>query len=114
MHDELDAMESNHTWNLVHLPAGKKPIGNKWVYKLRLKGNGEVDRCKTRLVAKGFNQEQGTDYPEVSSPVAKLVAIRVLFVVASSLTWLIHQIDVNNTFFHGFLHDDIYMKPPQG
>lgn len=87
MQEELDALESSHTWDLLPLPAGKKPIGNKWVSKLKLKANGEVDRCKARLVAKGFNQEHGIDYHEVFFPVAKLVTIRVFFVVASSCAW---------------------------
>lgn len=85
MQDELNALESNHTWDLVPLPAGKRPIGNKWVYKLKLKANGDVDRCKARLVAKGFTQEPGIDYQEVFSPVTKLVTIRVLFALASSM-----------------------------
>lgn len=114
MQTELDALEANHTWDLVTLPVGKKPIGNKWVYKVKLKPNGELERCKARLVAKGFNQEEGIDYTEVFSPVAKMVTVRVLFAIAASYNWSIHQVDVNNAFLHGFLHDDIYMKPPQG
>lgn len=114
MEQELAALESNKTWELVSLPTGKRAIGNKWVYKLKLKPNGEVDRCKARLVAQGFNQKQGIDYQEVFSPVAKLVTIRLLFAIASSLSWPVHQVDVNNAFLHGFLHDEIYMKPPQG
>lgn len=59
MQDELDALESNHIWDLVPLRVGKKIIGNKWVYKLKLKENGYIERCEARLVAKGFNQEHG-------------------------------------------------------
>lgn len=114
MNKELIALEENHTLDLVPLPAGKKPIGCKWVYKTKLKANGKVERHKARLMAKGYNQQYGIDYLEVFSPVAKLVTVRTLLALATIYGWLIHQIDVNNAFLHVFLHDDIYMTPLQG
>lgn len=84
------------------------------MYKLKMKANRDVERCKARLVGKVFTQEQGINFNEVFSHVAKLVTIRFFFAIASSFDWPIHQIDINNVFLHGFLHDDIYMKPPQG
>lgn len=114
MDTDLAALESNNTWEITELPLGKKPIGSKWVYKVKLNANGTVERFKARLVAKGNNQEYGIDYTEVFSPVANIVTFHFLIATATILDWPIHQIDVNNAFLHGFLHDEIYTSPPQG
>ncbi|KAK9137407.1 hypothetical protein Sjap_008001 [Stephania japonica] len=64
MTKELAALEENGTWELTTLHAGKKPIGSKWVYKVKLHPDGTLDRCKARLVAKGYNQIEGIDYAD--------------------------------------------------
>ncbi|KAL0439514.1 UNVERIFIED_CONTAM: Retrovirus-related Pol polyprotein from transposon RE1 [Sesamum latifolium] len=114
MRQELDALEKNNTWEVVTLSPGQKAIGNKWVYKLKLKADGSIDRHKTRLVAKGYNQVEGVDYVDRFSPVAKAVTVRVFLALASSYSWLVHQVDINNAFLHGFLDEDIYMQAPAG
>ncbi|RDX79473.1 putative mitochondrial protein, partial [Mucuna pruriens] len=70
MDEEISAIERNNTWELTDLPKGHKTIGVKWVYKTKLKENGDVDKYKARLVAKGYKQEFGVDYKEVFAPVA--------------------------------------------
>ncbi|KAL4290518.1 hypothetical protein GQ457_14G002400 [Hibiscus cannabinus] len=62
MEDEILALETNHTWDLVSLPHGKKTIGCKWVFKAKLKVDGTIDRYKARLVAKGYTQQSGVDF----------------------------------------------------
>lgn len=113
MRFELDALERNGTWILVDLPANVKPNGSKWVYKVKHKAYGSMERYKARLVAKGYNQVRGLDYFDTFSPVAKLTTLRTLLALASIYSWHLHQLDVNNAFLHGNLDKDVYMVVPQ-
>ncbi|KAE8662571.1 No pollen germination related 2 [Hibiscus syriacus] len=75
MQEKIQALELNNTWCVVPLPLGKVPIGCKWVYKVKFRSNGEVERYKARLVTKGYNQRECVDFVESFSPVAKLVTL---------------------------------------
>ena len=72
MRDEVDALKSTQTWTLTPLPLRKKPIGCKWVYKIKYHPDGFVEPYKARLVAKGYNQQAGLDYTETFAPVTKI------------------------------------------
>ncbi|KAL4569586.1 hypothetical protein LXL04_025227 [Taraxacum kok-saghyz] len=112
MNDEMEALYRNQTWVLTDLPKGRKPIGCKWVYKIKYKSNGDVDRYKARLVAKGYNQNEGVDFAETFSHVAKLVTVRCLITLAINLNWNLHQLDINNAFIYGTIDEDVYMTLP--
>ncbi|CAH9133803.1 unnamed protein product, partial [Cuscuta epithymum] len=114
MQKEVKALEENGTWTLVELPPHKRVVDSKWVYKIKYKPNGEVERYEARLVAKGFTQVEGVDFHETFAPVAKLVTVRCLLAVAVKQNWVVHQLDVNNAFLHGDLSEDVYMRIPQG
>ena len=91
---EIAALEANNTWTLTHLPPDKKSTGCKWVYKIKYKADGSIERYKARLVAKGFTQKKGIDYFETFSLVAKMVSVKVLLVVAAIKGWSLSQLDV--------------------
>lgn len=87
MNEEINAIEKNQTWELAELPKKKKPIGVKWVYKIKYKPNGDIDRFKERLVAKGYKQKPGIDYFEVFAHVARLDTIRMLISISDQNSW---------------------------
>ncbi|KAH9779126.1 hypothetical protein KPL71_007607 [Citrus sinensis] len=114
MKDEITALEQNQTWELVLKPKDVKPISCRWVYKIKHRPDGSIERYKARLVARGFSQQYGLDYDETFSPVAKLTTVRVLLALAANKSWNLWQMDVKNAFLHGELDREIYMIQPMG
>lgn len=88
----------NNTWNITNLPKDRNPTGCRWIYKIKCKYNGEIDRYKARLVAKWYNQGEGVDYAEKISHVAKLVTVRLVISLSINNNWGLFQLDVNNVF----------------
>ncbi|KAK3024979.1 hypothetical protein RJ639_042786 [Escallonia herrerae] len=112
MNEDMEALKKNSTWELVPLLEGKKIVGCKWMYTVKVKADGSIDRYKTRLVAKGYTQKYGDDYQETFTLVAKLNIIRILISVAMNRDWSLRQFDVKYAFLNGDLEEVVYMELP--
>lgn len=110
--EEMNALEKNQTWNIEEQLCDKPTVGCKWVFTLKYKADGTLERYKVRLVAKGYTQTYGIDYTEKFAPVAKLNTVRILLSIAANLDWTLQQFDVKNAFLNGKLEEEVYMSPP--
>ena len=72
MEEEIESIKTNKVWELVDPLKGRKPIGHKWILKIKCKAAGTIERYKARLDAKGYTQQEGIDYEETFSPVLDL------------------------------------------
>jgi len=111
---EFEAHEKNGTWKIVPKPERKSLLSTKWVFKVKTLPNGQIDRFKARLVARGFEQRAGLDFFETYSPVARYDSIRTLIAIAAQRKLKIKQFDITTAFLYGTLEEDIYIKAPQG
>ena len=103
MAEEIYALYSNNTWELVALPPGKSPVGCRWVYTVKVGTKGQIDQLKARLVAKGYTQQYGSDYYDTISPVAKIISVCLLLSMVAMRSWPLFQLDIKNVFLHGDL-----------
>lgn len=110
MKEEIHALETNDTWSLVDLPTDKTVVDCRWVFKVKLKSDGTLERYKARLVAKGFAQIEGLDFHDTFAPVVKMTTVRCLMSIVAAKGWFLFQLDVNNAFLHGILKEEVYMK----
>lgn len=114
MEDEINSLDENNTWTLVDLPAGRKPVKTKWVFKIKRDEAGVVVRHKARLVAKGCSQRYGVDYVETYSPVVRHTSLRFLTALAVKNGLKIDQMDAVTAFMQGELTEEIYIEQPEG
>lgn len=101
-------------WSLEELPQRKRVVDTKWVFTIKLKGDGTIDRYKARLVARGFKQKEGIDYKETFSPVARFETVRAVLSVAVNEDLILAQFDVKTAFLNGCLEEEVYIKQPVG
>jgi hypothetical protein len=110
MDSEVQALAMNKTWHLVPPDNVKNVIDCKWVYKVKRKVDGSLDRYKARLVAKGSKQWYRINYEDTFSPVVKAATIQIILSIVISRGWCLRQLDVQNAFLHGIFEEGVYMK----
>jgi histone deacetylase 1/2 len=114
MDEEYSALVKNKTWHLVPSHQGKNIVDCRWIYKVKHKADGSVERYKARLVAKGFKQRYGIDYEDTFSLVVKIATVHLVLAIFVSRGWCLRQLDVKNAFLHGVLEEEVYMRQPPG
>jgi Reverse transcriptase (RNA-dependent DNA polymerase) len=114
MATEINALVANQTWKLVPRSASHNVIGCKWVFRIKHRADGTIDRFKAQLVTKGYNQYEGVDYNDTFSLVVRPTTIRLVLSIAISHNWSIRQFDVQNVFLHGDFLEPVYMDQPPG
>ncbi|GJZ14962.1 retrovirus-related pol polyprotein from transposon TNT 1-94 [Tanacetum coccineum] len=99
---------------LVPAPYGKTIIGSKWVFMNKRDKTSIVIKNKARLVAQGYNQQEGIDYDETFALVARLEAIRIFLAFATYMNFIVYQMDVKSAFLNRKLKEEVYVKQPPG
>ncbi|GJV57036.1 retrovirus-related pol polyprotein from transposon TNT 1-94 [Tanacetum coccineum] len=114
MQEELNPFVANDVWELVPLPISQSVIETKWVFRNKLDENGILSRNKARLVAQGYNQQEGIDYDETYAPITRLESIRILIAIACVNNFKLYQMDVNSAFLNGFINKEVYVAQLPG
>ena len=113
VNSEIESIMQNHTWELVDLPPGSKPLGCKWIFKRKMKTDGSINKYKATLVAK-FYKQRGLDYFDTYSPITRITYIHMLIAIVALHNIEIHQMDVKTAFLNGDLNEEIYMDQLKG
>ena len=112
--EEIQALVTNGTWELVKLPAGRKAVGSRWVFKVKRRPDGSIERYKARLVAKGYSQRPGLDYTETFAPTAKFAALRAILAISAIEDLELESLDISSAFLNGEIDTEVYLQQPEG
>jgi len=117
MFEEHQAIEKAGTWSVhdfTELPFGRKPIGSRWVFKVKHNADGSVECHKARIVAKDYSQQEGLDYDETFAPVTEYDSLCLIIALATHLDLNMEQLDIKSIFLNGDLVEEIWMLSPPG
>jgi len=112
--EELESQQENKSWDLVPRDPNIKVLRSQWVFKIKRKANGKIDKYKARLCVDGSKQTFGVNYTETYAPVVKMTTIRILLAIVALYDLELHQMDVKTAFLNGVLNELIHMEQPPG
>nr|GFA00286.1 retrovirus-related Pol polyprotein from transposon TNT 1-94 [Tanacetum cinerariifolium] len=110
MQEELNEFERLEVCELVPRPDKVMVITLKWIYKVKLDELGGILKNKARLVARGYRQEEGIDFEESFTPVARLDAILIFLAFAAHMNVIVYQMDVKTAFMNGIMQEEVYVN----
>jgi hypothetical protein len=114
MTEEIQALQEKKVFERVDVPPGVKPIGCRWVYKIKLDSNNKPLRWKARLVVKGYLQKHGVDYDDTFAPVVKIKSLKMLLALAAQFDLELEQLDFDTAFLNADLDEEVYVELPEG
>ena len=112
--EEIESLLKNETWTFESLPPGRNTVKNKWVFRIKVKSDGTIERFKARLVAKGFTQTHGMDYTETFAPTARAESIRIILSIVGAEGLFMIQFDIKTAYLNSTIFEIIYMEMPVG
>jgi len=112
--EEINQLIRNGTWEEFVLPNGANLVSTKWVFTIKETVNGEIERFKARLVARGFSQAYGTDYTETFAPTVRMDTLRLFLAIVAKRDLECSHFDIKNAFTESHLKEDIFLAPPEG
>lgn len=109
MKDEMMSMQHSDVWDLVELPKGAKPIGCKWIFKIKQDPKGNIERYKTCSITKEFTQKEGIDFKETFSIVSTKDSFRLIMTLLVHCDLKLHQMNIKRDFLNWDIDETIYM-----
>ena len=99
---------------MVDVPKYKDVISVKWIYNTKKYADGNVQKHKEKMVARGFTQQPNIEFTETFAPVACMDTIKTILAIVSQKKWHVYQMDVKSTFLKGYLEEEVYVEQPKG
>jgi hypothetical protein len=114
MTKEYQSIIKNDVWEIVRILKSKDVVSSRWIFKIKHVVDGSIEKYKARFDAHGFSQNEGIDYEEKFSPVARYTSIKIIISLTAKMKWKLHQMDVKTTFLNGVIEEEVYIEQPQG
>ena len=114
MQAEYDSLMDNKTWTLVNEPENQQVLPGKCVYKVKYRADGQVDKLKSRYVAKGYAQVEGLDFFDTYAPTCKPETFQILLATAAQKDLQLGQMNVKSAYLHSNIEEEFYLEHPQG